>query len=124
MRPWGYRGRAPSPAGEGSVEHQHRAGDLTRLHGPEGLVDLLELAAAGDHLVELQTPLPVQLDVAGHVDLEAIRAHAAALDLLLAEEHGAVELDLLAHRDHADDGGGAARLDAVEALLGGDLVAD
>src|SRR5438552_7704716 len=108
----------------GSVEHQHRAGDLAGLHRAEGLVDVLELAAAADHLVELQPALAIELDVARHVDLEAVAAHAAALDLLLAQEHRPVQLDLLAHRDHADDGGGAAGLEAVEALLGGDLEAD
>src|SRR5205085_6386231 len=108
----------------GSVEHQHRAGDLAGLHRAEGLVHVLELAAAADHLVELQPALAVELDVAGHVDLEAVAAHAAALDLLLAQEHRPVELDLLPDRDHADDRRGAARLDAVEALLGRDLEPD
>src|SRR5438874_3934169 len=103
----------------GSVEHQDRAGDLASLHRAEGVVDVLELAAAGDHLVELQSALAVELDVAGHVHLEAVGAHAAALNLLLAQEHRAVQLDLLPDRDHADDGGGAARAEAVEALLRG-----
>src|SRR6266436_7818720 len=105
-------------------EHQDGARDLARLHGPERLVDVLELAPARDHLVEHEPALPVQLDVVRHVDLEAVAAHAATLDLLLAEEHGSVELDLLPHRDHADHGRGAARADAVEALLGRDLEAD
>src|SRR5690348_9960518 len=106
------------------VEHQHRARDLARLHRAEGVVDLLELAPATHHLVELQPALPIELDVARHVDLEAVAAHAAPLDPLLAQEHRAVELDLLADRDHADDRRGAARPDAVEALLGRDLQPD
>src|SRR6266446_2407090 len=108
----------------GLVQHQDGARDLARLHGPERLVDVLELAPAGDHLVEHEPALPVQLDVVRHVDLEAVAAHAAALDLLLAEEHRPVELDLLPHRDHADHGGGAAGPDAVEALLGRELEPD
>src|SRR6185503_6984673 len=106
------------------LEHEHGAGHLAGLHGAEGLVDVLQLAAPGDHLVELQPALAVELDVARHVDLEAVAPHAAALDLLLAEEHRPVELDLLPDRDHADDGRGAAGAEAVEALLGGDLEAD
>src|ERR1051325_5363918 len=89
-------------------EHQDGSRDLARLHGPERLVDVLELAPARDHLVEHEPALPVELDVARHVDLEAVAAHAAALDLLLAEEHRPIELDLLPHRDHPDHGGGAA----------------
>src|SRR5262249_60321407 len=86
------------------LEHDDGAGDLAGLHGPEELVDVLELAAAGDHLVELEAPLPIQLDVARHIHLEAGGAHAAALDLLFPPEHGTVELHLLSPRDHAHDG--------------------
>src|SRR5439155_6629207 len=114
---------AASPTAR-SVEHQHRARDLARLHRAERLVDVLEPAAATHHLVQLQPSLPVEVDVARHVDLEAIAAHAAALDLFLAQEHRPVELDLLSDRDHADDRRRAAGADAVEALLGRDLQAD
>src|SRR5437763_14753553 len=79
----------------GSVEHQDRARDLACLHRAEGLVHVLELAAAADHLVQLQPALAVELDVARHVDLEAVAAPAAALDLLPPQEHRPVELDLL-----------------------------
>src|SRR5687768_3863230 len=106
------------------IEHQNGSGHLAGLHGTEGLVDVLELPAPRDHLVELQAALPVELDVARHVDLEAIAAHAAALDLLLAQEHRSIELHLLPNRDHADDGGRTAGPDAVEALLGGELQPD
>src|ERR1700738_2861947 len=105
-------------------EHEDGARDLAGLHGAKRLVDVLELPAPGDHLVQLEPALPVQLDVVRHVDLEAVGTHAATLDLLLAQEHRPVQLDLLPDRDHADHGGGAAGPDAVEALLGRDLEAD
>src|SRR5262245_21710637 len=115
---------ADGPLSPAWLEHDDGAGDLARLHGAEELVHVLELAAAGDHLVQLDATLAVPLDVARHVHLEAVRAHAAALDLLLAAEHGPIELDLLADGDHAHHGGRPAGPDAVEALLGGDLEAD
>src|SRR5258705_1187675 len=105
--------RSGVPKRSALVEHQDRAGDFARLHRAKRLVDVLQAAAPRDHLVEHEAPLAVVVDVAGHVHLEAVRAHAAALYLLLAQEHLAVELDLLAHRDHADDGRGAAGADAV-----------
>src|SRR5262245_55135630 len=106
------------------VEHQDRARHLAGLHRAKRLVDVLEAATARDHLVELELPLTIQFDVARHVDLEAVRAHGAALDLLLAQERRAVELDLLADRDHADDRRGAARTQTLEHLLGRLLEAD
>jgi hypothetical protein len=106
------------------IEHQDGARDLAGLHGPEGVVDVGQLAAPGDHLVELEPALPVELDVARHVDLEPVASHAAALDLLLPQEHGAVELDLLPDGDHPDDGRRAARPERVEALLGRQLQPD
>src|SRR3989454_529420 len=106
------------------IEHQHCAGDLAGLHRAEGVVDVLETATAGDHLVQAQKPSLVEVDVLRHVDLETVRAHAAALDALLPEEHAALELNLLADGDHADHGRGSARPDALEGLLGGFLEAD
>src|SRR5262245_60635939 len=120
---WEGARRGPLP-GEQLVEHQDRAGYLAGLHRAERLVHVFEATAPRDHLVELEAALLVVLDVARHVDLEAVRAHAAALDALLAQEHRAVELDLLADRNHADDRRGAARADAVEALLGRELQPD
>ena len=55
---------------------------------------------------------------------EAVRPHAAALDLLLLEEGGTVEFDLLPLRDHPDDRGESAPADRLKALLGRDLEAD
>src|SRR5688572_28628656 len=102
-----------------SIEHEDGAGHLAGLHRPERLVDVLEPAAARDHLVELEPPLAVELDVARHVDLEPVAAHAAALHLLLAKESRTVELDLLPDRDHTDDGGRSSWPEAVECLLRG-----
>src|SRR6185369_8243198 len=64
-----------TPAGRAAslralIEHQDGARDLAGLHRAERFVDVLEPAAARDHLVELEPSLPVELDVAGHVDLE------------------------------------------------------
>ena len=77
-----------------------------------------------DHVVEVEPPLQVEIDVPRHVDAEAIRAHQRALDSPLGEQLGAVDFDLLPHRDHPDDGRGAARRERVEALLGGLLEPD
>ncbi len=85
---------------------------------------LLEPAPPGDHLVQAQQASLVEVDVLRHVDLEAVRAHAAALDALLPQEHAALELELLTDRDHADHRRGAARADTLEGLLGGLLEAD
>src|SRR5437879_6807913 len=103
----------------GSVEHQDRARDLACLHRAEGLVHVLELAAAADHLVQLQPALAVELDVARHVDLEAVAAHAAALDPLLAQEHRPVELGLLPPPDPAEPGSRAAGPRAADDPLDG-----
>src|SRR6516165_1886456 len=107
-----------------SLEHQNRARDLAGLHRAKCFVHVLEPAAPSDHLVQAQQAALVEVDVLRHVDLEAVRAHAAALDALLAEEDAALELELLTDRDHADDRGGTARTDALEALLGRLLEAD
>src|SRR5215831_17226509 len=66
-----------------SIEGQHHARYLAGLHGAEGLVDVLQAAAAGDHLVEHEAPLAVELEVAGDVGTEGVRAHAARLEAAL-----------------------------------------
>src|SRR6187397_2259490 len=98
-------------------EHEDRAGNLARLHGAKRLVHVLEPGAHADHLVQLETALVVEVDVLRHVDLEVVAAHGRALDLLLAQEYAPVQLDLLTHRDHADDRRRATRAQAVERLL-------
>src|SRR6185437_12348578 len=101
-----------------SVEHQNRAGDLAGLHRAEGLVYVGQLSAPRDHIVQVEAALLVEIDIPQHVDAEAVGSHVGALDFALGEELRPVELDLLADRNHADDGRGAARLDAIEAFLG------
>src|ERR1700760_460337 len=46
-----------------SVEHQHRSRDLASLHRAEGIVDVIQAAAAADHRIKIQTSLPVELQI-------------------------------------------------------------
>src|SRR5579859_5273115 len=107
-----------------SIEHENLASHFASFHRAERLVQIVQAHTPSDHLVELQPALHVEVDVLGHIDLEVIGAHAAALDLLFAQEDAAFELDLLAHRDHADDGGRPAGAQRLEALLGSFLESD
>src|SRR5437899_9574247 len=59
-----------------SLERQDGARDLAGLHRAEGLVDVLQLSAPRHHLVEQQTALAVEVEVARDVDAEAVGAHA------------------------------------------------
>src|SRR6266403_5715500 len=69
----------------------------------EGIVHALERQAGRDHLVEAEETPPVELDVAGHVRAEAVRAHHAPEDRLLAEHDvRARQLDVRARRHDAD----------------------
>src|SRR5271156_3900211 len=90
------------------VEHQHRARDFSRLHSAECFVDVLEFAAARDHVVEVEPSLLIELDDARHVDAEAVRAHEASLDALLVQQREAVHVDFLPNRNHSDNRGDAA----------------
>src|SRR4051794_34612618 len=54
-----------------SGKRDHAAGDATRLHIVEGLVDRGERQALGHQFVRLQPPLPVPGEVARHGDAEA-----------------------------------------------------
>src|SRR6266576_3817039 len=92
---WNARPVESLPA---SLEHQDGARHLAGLHRAKRLVHVLELSAPRDHLVQAQEAALVEVDVLRHVDLEAVRAHAAALDALLAKEHAALELELLTDR--------------------------
>jgi hypothetical protein len=65
----------------------------------------------------VQPALQVELDQPRHVGAEAVRSHHAALDAALAQEVDAVQLDLGADRDHADQRRRAARAQRREALL-------
>src|SRR5579863_5889266 len=100
-----------------SIEHQHRARDLARLHRTEGLVDVLEPPVAAHHVVEVEAALPIEIEILGHVEAETIGAHVAALDSFFDEEVTGVELDLLPRRNCADQRRGAARREAVKGLL-------
>jgi hypothetical protein len=57
----------------------------------ETLIDLAELDAARDEVIELQPPLLPQRQEARHVDPEAVAAHHRALELAVAQEVEAVQ---------------------------------
>src|SRR5436305_14901664 len=71
----------------------------------------------------MQLAAHVELDEPRHVDAELVGAHRRALDFSVAQEIEAMQLDLLAERDHADDGRGAAGPQHCERLLRGLLAA-
>ena len=48
-----------------SVEGQDGARNLTRLHRAEGLIEVVQTAAAGDHLVEQQAALAIEVEGVG-----------------------------------------------------------
>src|SRR4029077_4788739 len=62
-----------------SIEGQDSAGALAGLHRPEGLVDVAEPAALGDHAVEIEAALAVEFKIGRDVVAEAIGAHARGL---------------------------------------------
>src|SRR5258707_14081684 len=66
----------------------------------------------------------VELNETGHVDAEMVRAHRRALDLALAQEIETVQFDLLAERNHADDGRGAAGREHRKGLFRGFFAAE
>src|SRR6266567_8862520 len=85
------------------LEDDHAARRRPLPQGLEGIVHTLERQAGRDHLVEAEETPPVELEVARHVDAEAVRAHHAAEDRLLAEhEVRARQLDVRARRHDAD----------------------
>src|SRR2546428_12126890 len=63
-----------SLGGAASLEHQHSARDFAGLHRAKGVVDVLEAAAARDHLVEQEPSLTVELQVQRNVEAEAVAA--------------------------------------------------
>src|SRR6266567_4587011 len=65
----------------------------------------------------------VELDEPRHVDAKIIGAHRRALDFSFTQEIKAMQLDLLAERDHADNGRGAAGCQHRKRLLRGLLAA-
>src|SRR5579862_5076715 len=107
-----------------SVELNDAAYHLAGLHVGKAFVDLLELDLGGDPVVEMQLAAEVKLDQPRHVLAEVVRAHRRALHALLAQEVGAVQFDLGAERDHADDGGNTTGAEHGKRLLRGDLGAE
>src|ERR1700676_3842225 len=87
----------------------------------EALVDLAERDAARYQMVELEPALAVEGEQPRHVHAKAVAAHRGALDLAVAQEVEAVQLDLHAEGNHADDRRGAARAQHLKGLLGGRL---
>src|ERR1700722_14282242 len=94
------------------------------LQGCEALVDVGKLDVAGDHVVQLQLTLHIEFEQARHIDAEPVAAHRGALDLAITQEVRAVQFDLGAKRNHADDGRGATWPQHAERLFGGCLGAD
>src|SRR5580765_1374122 len=99
-----------------SVEHQDRARDLARLHRAEGVVDVVEAPAAGDHLVEQQPALAIEVEIPRNVGAEAVASHAGGLHAALRADGHPGKLDLRVGRQDADDGGGAADGQALDGL--------
>ena len=65
--------------GKSVVEGQHRARYLARLHRPKRLVDVVQPTAPRHQLVQLQSTLTVELEIARDVDAKSVRAHARGL---------------------------------------------
>src|ERR1700722_4064793 len=89
-------------AAGGLLEHHHGAQHLTGGHRAEGLVDFIELDAARYHVVEVEPPLQVEIDIGGDVDTEAVGSHLAAGQLLLLEQVVPLDLDRIGGRHHPD----------------------
>src|SRR2546422_5799172 len=106
-----------------AIKHDHTAQRLSGLHIGKTLVDLGELQLGRNPVLEMQLAAHVEFDEAGHVDAKMVGAHRRALDATLSEEIEAVQLDLLAERDHADDGRSAAGREHRKGLLRGLLAA-
>jgi len=90
----------------------------------KGVIDLRQADAARNHRVELQLAGEIEVDEARHVHREPVGAHVRSLNAPLAEKVGAVELDIHADRDEADDGGCTAAAQHPERLLRSLLEAD
>src|SRR6266567_4667801 len=55
-----------------SIEGEHRTDGFTGLHRAEGFVNIIKPSALGNHLIELEPALAVEVQVARHVDPKAI----------------------------------------------------
>jgi hypothetical protein len=87
------------------------------IHRAKRLIDVLERRAPADHVVEIQAALPIEIEILGHIEMEAIRAHKAALEPLLYEQMPRLEFYLLIRRNCADQRGETARRKAIDTLL-------
>src|SRR5262245_46080923 len=125
FKAWQSRGLVASPSSAAPVRSGVKVDDaahhLAGLHVGEALVDLSQLNAVRDPVVEMQLALQVEVDQPRHVDAKAIGAHRRALNLAFAQEVETVQLDFLPERHHADDGGGAADGEHLEGLFCGRL---
>src|SRR4051794_21157902 len=58
-----------------SVEQQDRPRHLAGFHCPERVIDVAQYAAAGNHRVEIQTALAIELQIVRNVGAELVRTH-------------------------------------------------
>ncbi len=56
------------------VERQDRPCNLTGLHLAECLVDIFQAPAPAHHVVQIQPPLAVEVEIPWHVDMETVGA--------------------------------------------------
>src|SRR5262245_10369159 len=101
-------------------EDDDTAGDLAALDPRQARVHVLERQAQRDHLVEPQAAVEIEIDVARHVDAEAVPAHHRAEDLLLVDhdvEHR--QRHLRAERHDSDQHRAAAAARHRDRLLHG-----
>src|SRR5215469_10616038 len=85
------------------IEREYRPRDLAGFHCAEGFVDIAEAAALGDHRVEVEPALAVEIEIGRDVVAEAVRAHARGLHLAFRSDCHPRELDHCVRRQHADD---------------------
>ena len=60
-RPRGHGPQWRTPTGIGLVEHDHAAGELASLELIHRFVDLLELDSLGNHVVEMELAIEVEV---------------------------------------------------------------
>ena len=110
----------PLPSGEGD----ELAGDLAAAQRREAVVDLLERHHALTSSSSLSFPARYQSMYCGMSMRNRFEPMFEPWSRFSEQELEAVDLDLLAERDHADDGRRAALAQHVERLLGGRLQPD
>src|SRR5262249_48361415 len=83
-----------SPGRSGRREIDELTHGCAGLQSCETLVDLGELDATGNQVIELESSLSIEGEQPRHVHAEPVAAHGGALDLPVAQEVEAMELDL------------------------------